>query len=273
MAPSKARRASHCAALRSALALFLGAACSLTTRKTSVDSGTAPEGPPTQYQSLLELPGFKYYSQDFLSAFDELYFAKPILIQDYVAHDPWKVLCAVMLLNKTTGAKAVPVFFNLMKIWPTPRDFAVAPQDAVEEIIRTLGLSNIRSERLITLSRMYINDPPRPDLLRKSRCKTTLYSSVVANGGQNVVAEQTDYKRTPVSHLPGCGPYALDSWRIFCASDEEWKSVLPKDKELKRFLRWKWAYEKFRQWDPELGPGNVITLDYVRDVTALLSSE
>ncbi|KAL6305754.1 hypothetical protein BKA93DRAFT_824855 [Sparassis latifolia] len=192
----------------------------------SAGSGTPAEGPHNEYQSLLELPGFKYYSQDFLAAFQELYFAKPILIQDHVAHDPWKFLRAVMLLNKTRGAKTVP-----------------------------------------------INDPPRPDLLRKWRCKTNVYSSIVADSVQNVVAEETGYKRTPAAHLPGCGPYALDSWRIFCAGNEEWMSVLPKDKELKKFLRWKWAYEEFPQWDPELGPSNVITLNYVRDPTALLSNE
>ncbi|GBE78794.1 hypothetical protein SCP_0116870 [Sparassis crispa] len=220
-------------------------------QRCSAGSGTPAEGPHNEYQSLLELSGFKYYSQDFLAAFQELYFAKPILIQDHVAHDPWKFLRAVMLLNRPRGAKTVPVFFNLMK----PQDFAVAPQDAVEEIIRTLGLSNM------------------PDLLRKWRCKTNVYSSIVADSVQNVVAEETGYKRTPASHLPGCGPYALDSWRIFCAGNEEWMSVLPKDKELKKFLCWKWAYEEFHQWDPELGLGNVITLDYVRDPTVLLPSE
>lgn len=37
-----------------------------------------------------------------------------------VADDPWKVLVAVMLLNKTAGRSAVPIFFTLIERWPTP---------------------------------------------------------------------------------------------------------------------------------------------------------
>ena len=49
------------------------------------------------------------------------------------------------------------------------------------------------------------------------------------------------YPSTPISHFPGIGPYALDSYRIFCDSynnpaSEEWKDVMPTDKELIRFL-------------------------------------
>lgn len=36
-----------------------------------------------------------------------------------VRDDPWKVLVAVMLLNKTTGMKAIPIFWQLMQRWPS----------------------------------------------------------------------------------------------------------------------------------------------------------
>ncbi|KAI0423670.1 DNA glycosylase [Xylaria sp. FL1042] len=66
------------------------------------------------------------------------------------------------------------------------------------------------------------------------------------------------------------GPYALDSWRIFCrdvlrgeAEDwngagregefqPEWMRVLPRDKELRACLRWMWMREGW-QWDPATG--------------------
>ena len=67
-----------------------------------------------------------------------LYCAKPVLIQgqnhtsqsladvpncisipDEVAGDPWKLLIAVMLLNQTTGKAAIPVFWKIVKKWPT----------------------------------------------------------------------------------------------------------------------------------------------------------
>lgn len=73
-----------------------------------------------------------------------------------------------------------------------------------------------------------------------------------------------------VAHLPGVGAYALDSWRIFCLDEfrkgsletkaaegagegqlnnhenEEWRRVVPKDKELRAYLRWRWAKEGVR---------------------------
>lgn len=72
-----------------------------------------------------------------------------------------------------------------------------------------------------------------------------------------------------IAHLPGVGAYALDSWRIFCRDEfrrsavssnmvgekgkeeqveqeEEWRRVVPKDKELRAYLRWRWAKEGMR---------------------------
>jgi methyl-CpG-binding domain protein 4 len=41
-----------------------------------------------------------------------------------VADNPWKVLIAVTLLNKTTGKLAIPVFWKIVDKWPTPLDLA-----------------------------------------------------------------------------------------------------------------------------------------------------
>jgi methyl-CpG-binding domain protein 4 len=61
-----------------------------------------------------------------------------------------------------------------------------------------------------------------------------------------------------IAHIPGIGAYALDSWRIFCRDrlrleggeeigvEEEWKRVVPNDKEVRAFCRWKWAKENVR---------------------------
>ena len=37
-----------------------------------------------------------------------------------VADDPWKVLMAATLLNKTTGKAAIPVFWDIIARYPTP---------------------------------------------------------------------------------------------------------------------------------------------------------
>lgn len=71
------------------------------------------------------------------------------------------------------------------------------------------------------------------------------------------------------------GPYALDSWRIFCRDilrgkatgwngeggkeegfQPEWMRVLPEDKELRAYLRWMWLKEGF-EWDPWTGEKDV----------------
>ena len=69
---------------------------------------------------------------------------------------------------------------------------------------------------------MYMEYPPDPRLFYKSK--------VVKN------KTTVDYPPTHVSHYPGSGKYALDSYRIFCMGDGEWKKVCSDDKELRRYL-------------------------------------
>ena len=90
-----------------------------------------------------------------------------------------------------------------------------APMCLLQELLTPLGLQKIRADRIIRLSAMYLADPPSFDVPRKSRVP--------------------NYPPTAVSHLPGCGRYALDSFRIFCCPDE-WVNVMPTDKELIKYL-------------------------------------
>jgi methyl-CpG-binding domain protein 4 len=73
-----------------------------------------------------------------------------------------------------------------------------------------------------------------------------------------------------ISHLPGVGAYALDSYRIFHRDrlrglstgwrgeempegcEPEWRRVVPQDKELRAFLKWLWFSEGW-DWDAETG--------------------
>lgn len=228
-------------------------------------------GLPQEYRMLLDVAGFKIFSAIFLRSYQQLFHAKPTLIQDHVAENPWKLLCAVMLLNKTAGKNAVPTFLSLMEMWPTPYLLSRAPQGVVYSLIRHLGLGEQRADRLIKLSQMYLDDPPRHDTLRRSRCTVT-HNRIKTNvdGEERACTPEIQYPPTPVSHLPGCGPYALDSYRIFCYGGDEWKSVRPMDKELRLFLKWKWAVEELRQWDPAHGPGDLLDLQDMQLLTAQL---
>ncbi|EIN09422.1 DNA glycosylase [Punctularia strigosozonata HHB-11173 SS5] len=157
-----------------------------------------------------------------------------------VASDPWKVLIATMLLNKTAGRTAIPIFWKILDRWPSPQALSNADVTELTHMIKTLGLQSMRAKRLIQLSEMYLAAPPDPSILHKSR------NYPVA---------------TPVSHLPGSGRYALDSYRIFCNPGIDWMNVMPTDKELIKYIRWKWATVG-RRWDPDRGPWGYADLEY-----------
>lgn len=104
------------------------------------------------------------------------------------------------------------------------------------DTIQRLGTQNIRAKRLILLSRAYLQDPPSLYDLRPSKPGVVTLQPL-----KSTKRLKARYPPTPISHLPGTGPYALDSYRIFCTlhhdpSSNEWKNVTPTDKELIRFL-------------------------------------
>ncbi|KAJ7446513.1 DNA glycosylase [Mycena galericulata] len=187
---------------------------------------------------------------------------KPTLIQEAVADDPWKLLVAVTLLNKTSGKLAIPVFWAILTAWPTPWALSQAPEADLVALIRPLGTYNIRSKRLIALSRAYLQDPPSRRDERLSR----------AVGPPISPRKRGKYPPTPISHLPGTGAYALDSYRIFCSGpkSDEWQDVTPSDKELVRYLTWKWAAIENKQWVPETGVIGTANLSYLKVLVAEL---
>jgi hypothetical protein len=100
---------------------------------------------------------------------------------------------------------------------------------------RDLGLKR-RAWWLIELARTWRENPPQPyQLYKEKRNGQVLFESEVA-------------------HLKGVGRYANDAWRIFCkdrlygregVDGPEWKKVVPKDKELRGYIKWKWAKEGY----------------------------
>lgn len=119
----------------------------------------------------------------------------------------------------------------------------IASEMELTDMIRPLGTQSIRARRLINLSRVYLQDPPSLCDLRPSRPtilpRTSTNNHNALDGSPRQQRER--YPPTPISHLPGTGPYALDSYRIFCTvhndpGSDEWKNVTPRDKELIRYL-------------------------------------
>ncbi|GLB36282.1 putative DNA glycosylase [Lyophyllum shimeji] len=212
-------------------------------------------------------PLFCYYFRSFLVLYRQLAVLKPALMQERVSDDPWKLLVAVTLLNKTSGRLAILVFWKIIGKWATPWALSQADTAELTAIIQSLGTQNIRARRLINLSKRYLEDPPRLPDLRPSTPRAP--SSCCP-------PKRDRYPPTPISHLPGAGPYALDSYRIFCtvghpSTAEEWKIVMPSDKELIRYLRWKWAFIERKEWAPMLGVIRPVTLAYLKSLVSELN--
>lgn len=191
------------------------------------------------------------------------------LIQETVAHDPFRLLVATIFLNKTKGEAANPIFKKVFEEFSTVESLANADVDKLASTIQPLGLHNQRARKVINLAKTWLSEPPT----KGKRYRRLGYPK--QHDGRDVKADECLDDDDPrfaweVAHLPGIGPYAIDSWRIFCrdklrglATDykgteaaegfvPEWKSVLPHDKELRAYLSWMWLKEGY-SWDMETG--------------------
>lgn len=191
------------------------------------------------------------------------------LIQETVADDPFRLLVATIFLNKTKGEAANPMFKEVFKQYPTVESLANADVDKLASVIRPLGLHRQRASKIVNLANTWLSDPPA----KGKRYRRLGYPG--QQDGRDVKPNECLDDEDPrsaweVAHLPGIGPYAIDSWRIFCrdklrglATDyngagaaqgfsPEWKSVFPHDKELRAYLSWMWLKEGY-SWDMDTG--------------------
>jgi endonuclease III len=195
------------------------------------------------------------------------------LVQERLAHDPFRLLVAMIFLNKTRGAIALPVFYELMERYPTPADLAAADLDDVVDIFEHLGLQNQRAMKCINLAKAWLERPPG----KGKRYRVLHYPN--KDDGKDIKADEIldeDDERVAweIGQLPGVGAYAIDSWRIFCRDElrglpnglpksltpdikecemqKEWTRVLPLDKELRAYLHWRWLRNGW-DWNPVTG--------------------
>ncbi|KAH0255927.1 DNA glycosylase, partial [Aureobasidium melanogenum] len=206
------------------------------------------------------------------------------LIQERLADDPFRLLIAVTFLNKTHGKAARPIFEQVMETYPTPNDLAAANVSELSEMIHSLGFQNQRARKLIKIAETWVGQPPQ-----KGKLFRTMDYPNKGNGRhlkpKETVNEDVDdctqAGALEIAHIYGLGPYAWDSWRIFCRDkfrgvaegyngegvpgykpssqakedsvfEPEWKRVVPLDKELRACLRWMWLREGW-EWDPLTG--------------------
>lgn len=196
------------------------------------------------------------------------------LLQEKLRHDPLRLLIGVTFLIRTYGKSSIPIYYKLIELFPTATDLANADKDVIVELTRHLGLQSVRADTYIRYARTFLDDPP----VKGKRYRVENYPTKSAHAGikKGEVLSDDDMREGAweIGHLTK-GPYAIDSWRIFCrdelrglakgwngeeAEDEgfqpEWMRVLPKDKELRAFLRWCWLREGW-VWDAETGERDV----------------
>lgn len=192
------------------------------------------------------------------------------LIQEQLAHDPFRLLIATIFLNRTRGGVAIPVLFQVFERYPTVEAIAAAELSELVSIIHGLGFQNQRAKKCINLAQTWLANPP----MKGKRYRKLHYPRKM--DGRDISQDERIDDNDPriaweIAHLPGVGAYSLDSWRIFCRDElrglardwngtdaqtldfaPEWKLVLPYDKELRAYLTWMWLKEGW-VWDRETG--------------------
>ncbi|KAK8056305.1 hypothetical protein PG993_001532 [Apiospora rasikravindrae] len=199
------------------------------------------------------------------------------LVQEELAGDPFRLLIAVTFLVKTSGKAAIPVFRTLMDKFPSPEALAEARPNDISAMIKHLGLSVVRTAQIQKFARVWLGNAPTRDVRYGVKNYPRPGDGSDIRAGEEVSLEEHDDSRTSaweIGHMTQ-GPYAIDSWRIFCrdvllgrAQDwkgkgregefqPEWMRVLPQDKELRAYLRWMWMLEGWA-WDPVTGDKEVL---------------
>lgn len=137
--------------------------------------------------------------------------SEPQLLQLQYRDQPWKVLVACILLNRTTRAQVDGVIEDLFLDYPTPEALSEAREDELRDLLYTLGMARTRARRLIAFAEDW--------LALKSMWEGTTPDGLVE-----------------LSALTGVGEYALDAYRMFVLDDLD---VKPADKELRRWMEWR----------------------------------
>ena len=109
----------------------------------------------------------------------------------------WQHMVAVIMLNQTGRKPVKQVLPLFLSKWSTPSEFAIASEQAVKDVIWSLGMMNVRYTRLKRMTQDY--------LTWDGKDATMLY---------------------------GIGQYGSESYRIFFNNER----FEPKDKELRKYL-------------------------------------
>ena len=111
----------------------------------------------------------------------------------------WQHFVGVIMLNQTGRKPVKTVLPAFLARWPTPEKFLNSSEEEVIDVIRPLGMSTIRQNRIRRMSADYLT-----------------------------------WDGDDATLLYGIGKYGSDSYEIFFKNNY---AVEPTDKELKRYLQ------------------------------------
>lgn len=184
------------------------------------------------------------------------------LIQERHTDSLYALVIQAILWNQTAGRAARPVLESILNRYPDPYALAKASLADLTDLLYPIGLHNQRAKRLIKLAEAWIEAPPCKERRYVRRDYPKKGDGRVAKVGE-VLDEADEREGWEIAHLPGMGPYALDSFRIFYRDklrgledkeglEPEWKRVQATDKDLRAWLIWKWENDGL-VWDPAAG--------------------
>lgn len=110
-----------------------------------------------------------------------------MLFQEYLKDEPFWMLVACCLVNKTKWTQAQPAFDEIRSRWPTPEALSEAAPDDVYGVVWQLGLGDRRSKQLVALARSYIRVKPASayDVMTLAGCGK--YASAAGRSSSTVI--------------------------------------------------------------------------------------
>ena len=121
-----------------------------------------------------------------------------LMVQQQI-NGAWQHMVGVIMLNQTGRKPVKTVLPAFLDRWPTPETFLNSSEEEVIDVIRPLGMSTIRQNRIRKMSADYLT-----------------------------------WDGDDATLLYGIGKYGSDSYEIFFKNNY---AVEPTDKELKRYLQ------------------------------------
>ncbi|WP_135612870.1 endonuclease III [Methanococcoides sp. AM1] len=76
----------------------------------------------------------------------------------HINRDPYYLLISTVLSQRTRDEVTIPTTQKLFSVFDTPKKMATADVDELRELIREVGFYNVKSQRLIEISRVLLDE-------------------------------------------------------------------------------------------------------------------